>query len=342
MANGNCIIIKSILTGKLNNNNNYEKESHFKKNKKELKEQSTNTYINDNDINNCQSETLRITSLDSNKNNEQEIKIIQPKSSLNKKTNLKNLVENMKIFNQNKQNKIITKKNHVKQISINNNINFNNDCDKNNNYKFFLELYNFLLIQSMIQNRSNYFNYKNNHLLDIQTPKSPNPSNLTFFANNTSPNKISLRELYRNLNKENESFNFLKKNQKRKNRSKKKRTKTYDDKKSNRHKNIFERNTKHNLMNVQYNLDKINQNKYKDINNVFQKIFFTKRNSYINNKTRSKSKDYIKTTFNFYNNNMFSKQNKNRIYDELDKGLSNSSSQVKSFVKNPLKKIKKM
>ena len=195
----------------------------------------------------------------------------------------------------------------------------------------------------MIQNRSNYFDYKNNHLLDIQTHKSPNPSNLIFFANNTSPNQISLRELYRNLNKENESFNLPKNNQKRKNRlKKKKRPITYDDKKSIRHKNIFERNTKHNLMNVQYNLDKINQNKYKDINNVFQKIFFTKRISNKNNKIRSKSKDYIKTTFNFYNNNMFSKQNKNRIYDELDKGLSNSSSQVKSFVKNPLKKIKKM
>ena len=341
------VIIRNDLTGKLKTNINYEKGSNFKY-KKELKEQSTNTYINDIDINNNESDTQRICSLDSNKNNIQEVEIIKPKALLNKKNNYLNIVPNMKIFNSNKKNKIIAKRNHINNISINNNIKFNNESNKNN-YNFYFELYNFHLIQSIIQNRSNYFDLKNNHLLNIYTPKSPNPSNLTFFMNNSNTNKLSLRELYRNLNKGNEFSNFLKLNQNIRDKSKKKRTKSYNGKNLNKNRNIFERNSKYKLMNVQYNLDKNGNLKYKDTNSIFQQTFFSKRISNINNKilkkihkTESKDKNYIKTSFNYYNNNDYIlKKYKTRILDELDKGLSNSTTPIKSFAIKHSKKLNK-
>jgi len=105
IANGNYIIINNLLTGKLNNhdNNDNDKEANLK-NKKELKEQSTNTYINDVDINNYESYTLRLNSIDSNINkssnytNIPKKKIIKPKTSLNKKNKSINSVENTKII----------------------------------------------------------------------------------------------------------------------------------------------------------------------------------------------------------------------------------------------------
>jgi len=347
MGDMNGVIIKNDLTGKLKTNINYKKDSNFKY-KKVLKEQSTNTYNNDFDINNNESDTQRIYSLDSNKNNIQEQEIIKPKALFNKKNNYLNIVPNMKIFNENKKNKIIIKKNHINNISINNNIKFNNEPNKNN-YKFYFELYNFHLIQSIIQNRSNYFDLKNNHLLDIYTQKNSNPSNLTFFVNSTNTNKLSLRELYRNFNKHNDSSNFLRLNQNIKDKSKKKRTKSYDGKNLNKNRNIFERNNKFKLMNVQYNLDKNGNIKYNDMNNIFQQTFFSKRISNINNKilrkvnkTESKDKNYIKTSFNFRNNNdYFLKKYKTRILDELDKGLSNSTTPIKSLANKRLKKLKK-
>ena len=51
MGDMNGVIIKNDLTGKLKTNINYKKDSNFKY-KKVLKEQSTNTYNNDFDINN--------------------------------------------------------------------------------------------------------------------------------------------------------------------------------------------------------------------------------------------------------------------------------------------------
>ena len=142
IANGNYIIINNLLTGKLNNhdNNDNDKEANLK-NKKELKEQSTNTYINDVDINNYESDTLRLNSIDSNINkssnytNIPKKKIIKPKTSLNKKNKSINSVENTKTINNNsnnKKDKIITRKiNHINNISINNNI-------KLFNYIFFI------------------------------------------------------------------------------------------------------------------------------------------------------------------------------------------------------------
>ena len=134
MGDMNGVIIKNDLTGKLKTNINYKKDSNFKY-KKVLKEQSKNNYNNDFDINNNESDTQRIYSLDSNKNNIQEQEIIKPKALFDKKNNYLNIVPNTKIFNENKKNKIIIKKNLINNISINNNIKFNNEPNKNN-YKF--------------------------------------------------------------------------------------------------------------------------------------------------------------------------------------------------------------
>ena len=167
--------------------------------------------------------------------------------------------------------------------------------------------------------------------------------------NNSNTNKLSLRELYRNLNKGNEFSNFLKLNQNIRDKSKKKRTKSYNGKNLNKNRNIFERNSKYKLMNVQYNLDKNGNLKYKDTNSIFQQTFFSKRISNINNKilkkihkTESKDKNYIKTSFNYYNNNDYIlKKYKTRILDELDKGLSNSTTPIKSFAIKHSKKLNK-
>jgi len=197
----------------------------------------------------------------------------------------------------------------------------------------------------MIQNRSNFFNYKNKHQLNFYAPKSSFISNFTSLLNNSNSNGISLRELYRTFNKENKSFSLLSLNAKKKKHLKKRRIKTYDDKRLKNHKNIFQRNTRHKLMNVQYDLEKFNQNKYKnDIINIFQKTFSSKRVDNINNivlkkfnQTESKRKNYIKKSFNFHNNNLVISKHKNRINGELEKGFSISSVHIKPFVKNHLK-----
>ena len=59
-----------------------------------------------------------------------------------------------------------------------------------------------------------------------------------------------------------------------------------------------------------------------------------------NNKDEIQTKDYIKTMNNFHKN-IFLKKYKYIPKDDLDKGLSNSSAEIKSFLKNTFKSINK-
>ena len=330
-----------------NNTSNYNKGSKIV-NKKELKEESTNTffnYININENNKYEYETQGIISLDSNSNNTREMQIIHPKTSLhNSNNNNINLGEYGKVLLNDTKNNLASNSNNIKNISFNNTIIFNKEANKNNN-NFFLELYNFNLLQSIIQKRSVFFDFKKKNLFGTQVQKSAKPINLTLFLNQQNNNKLSLRELYRNLNKQNDSFNLLRIKLKKKNKMKKKRIETNDSNSVKKQKIIFERNNKYNLMNVQYNLNKTDKNKYKKMNNIFQRTLFSKRIPIINNqiskikiKKENQDKNLMKTSINFQNN-LFKKKNQQFIYDELDKGLTNSSSQIKTFLNKHLKKL---
>ena len=250
--------------------------------------------------------------------------------------------DNAQMFDGNKNNEIKRKVNNIYNLSI----------DNNNNIKNYMELYNFHLLQSLIQNRSNLFKLKNNSLFSKKNLKNPRAINLSLFLNNTniySENKLSLRELYRNLNNDKLALKILKINSIKKNDKNKKRKKTFDIK-NKMHNNFFDRNKNHNkLMNVQYILDgfyKKDRNRNKNRNNIFQKTFFEKRISNINNnilksenKSEYQNRKYIKTSTNFHHNE-FSKRFKTLKDDVLDKGLSNSPPYIKTIPKRHLNKIK--
>lgn len=339
MSNTNDIGIRNIIIHNLNINNNYIKEPPLKK-QKELKEESTNTYFKDFVNNNNDSDTQRLNSLDSNKNNIQENKIIEPKTTINKRNKYKILFENLKEINKSQKKEVPIKNifnktiNHINNISINNNIKFHN-APRINNFQYYLELYNFHLLQGIIQNKSHLFNLKNKNFFKPHTPKRENNINLSFFLNQSINNKVSLRELYRNLNKENKSFNILSVISK-----KKKRKKTYEGKKYNKIRNMLENNSKYNLMNVQYNLEGNKTSKFiKNNIELFSKkiVKIIKNKKKDENKNEFQRKNKIKTSINF-NKNIFRKKNENIMQDELDKGLRNSSFEIKSFLHHDLKK----
>lgn len=321
-----------------------------------FKEESTNTY--NTYINNYESENKNLDSFDSNKinlNPNSKRSIFKDKTPPNKRINNFIFNDNTKMFDGNKINEIKRKVNNIYNLSIENNINFNQERN-NNNIKNYMELYNFHLLQSLIQNRSNLFKLKNNSLFSKKNLKNPRSINLSLFLNNTniySENKLSLRELYRNLNDDKLALNILKINSIKKNSQSKKRKKTFDIK-NKMHNDIFGRNTNHNkLMNVQYNLDgfyKKGRNRNKNRNSIFQKTFFEKSIYNINNnifksentsekKSEYQSRKYRKTTTNFYHNE-FSNQIKTMKDDVLGKGLSNSPPYIKNIPKCHLNKIK--
>ena len=315
--------------------------------KKILKEESTNTYIN-----NYESDNQNLDSYDSNKINiNSKRSMFMDSTPPNKRINNFIFNDNAQMFDGNKNNEIKRKVNNIYNLSIDNNINFDQERN-NNNIKNYMELYNFHLLQSLIQNRSNLFKLKNNSLFSKKNLKNPRAINLSLFLNNTniySENKLSLRELYRNLNKDKLALKILKINSIKKNDKNKKRKKTFDIK-NKMHNNIFDRNKNNNkLMNVQYILDgfyKKDRIKNKNRNNIFQKTFFEKRISNINNnilksenKSEYQSRKYIKTSTNFHHNE-FSKRFKTLKDDVLDKGLSNSPPYIKTIPKRHLNKIK--
>ena len=338
--------------GSLTMNKKYNKEFLLNSNKI-LKEESTNTFIN-----NLDSDNLKLDSSDSNKININSKRLIFLDKISNKRFNNNNnnyiFNDNTKVFNENKNNKIKRKVNNIYNLSIDNNINFNQERI-NNNIKNYFELYNFHLLQSLIQNRSNLFKLKNNSLFNKNKFKNLRSINLSHFLSNTNINNInntgelSLREFYRNLNKDKLSLNILKINSIKKDKLNKERKKTFENNNNNNkiNKNIFDKKVNHKLMNVQYILDGLDKNK-KNINkgNLFQKTIFEKRFNNINkniakseNKSEYQSRKYIKTSTNFHQN-ILSKQFNPTKDDILDRGLSNSPPYIKTLPKHNLIKIK--
>ena len=138
-----------------NYSNNTNQDEVFKFHKKELKEESTNTYNNNNnEINNYEYEIQGINSLDSNSNNTREMQIIQSKTAQHKLNNNINLMKYRKELLNDTKNKIAENLNSIKNITFNN-INLNNKMSKNHN-KFYLELYNFNLLQSIIHEYNSF------------------------------------------------------------------------------------------------------------------------------------------------------------------------------------------
>ena len=332
-------------------NKKYNKEFLLNSNKI-LKEESTNTFIN-----NLDSDNIKLDSSDSNKININSKRLIFMDKTPNKRFNNNNnnnyiFNDNTKVFNENKNNKIKRKVNNIYNLSIDNNINFNQERI-NNNIKNYFELYNFHLLQSLIQNRSNLFKLKNNSLFNKNKFKNLRSINLSHFLSNTNINNInntgelSLREFYRNLNKDKLSLNILKINSIKKDKLNKERKKTFENNNNKINKKIFAKKVNHKLMNVQYILDGLDKNK-KNINkgNLFQKTIFEKRFNNINkniakseNKSEYQSRKYIKTSTNFHQN-ILSKQFNPTKDDILDRGLSNSPPYIKTLPKHNLIKIK--
>ena len=251
----------------------------------------------------------------------------------------------MRTFNKFKNNR---KSNRINKISLNNNIKFNNESN-NNNYKYYLELYKFYLIQSVTQKRGNSFNLKNKNSNGNKI-KIPNPLLLLHNARNNiyENKKCSLRELYRYLNYDKLTISLYQLSQTKENQLKKKIKKT-NDKKIKKHNNIFDRNHNHRLMNVQYNIDKYFKTKNKENNDFFQKALFEKKVFNINKKNNeggggeSKSgcrvkKNLMKTAQNFRKNKI--KEKFSPIKDgTFDNGIIGLSPNIKLYQKVHLKLI---
>ena len=347
IENRNNIGIQSVLDDELILSNRISEKDLYNRDKIELKDQSTNTYNNLVSVNNYNCGKLH--SFESNKNNIYE-KNIFVKTPINKRNNKINLEQKMKTFNKSKNNIINRKSNRLNKISINNNVNFKNESN-NNNYKYYLELYKFYLIQSVTQNKAKYFNLKNKNSNGNKI-KIPNP--LLFLhntRNNIDENKnCSLRELYRYLNYDKLAVSLYQMSQTKKNKLKKK-IKKNDDKKIKKHNNIFDRNNNHRLMNVQYNIDEYFKTKNKENKDFFQKTLFEKKvfninmknNENIKNENKSDyhiKKNFIKTSKNFRNNII--KEKFSPIKDStFDKGITSLSPDIKSYQKVHLTLINK-
>ena len=265
---------------------------------------------------------------------------------MNKRNNQINFEEKTKTFNKTKNNR---KSNRLNKISINNNVKFKNESN-NNNYKYYLELYKFYLIQSVTQKRGNSFNLKNNNS-NGKKIKIPNPLLLLHNSRNNidEDKKCSLRELYRYLNYDKLAISLYQMSQTKKNQLKKKIHKTND--KKIKKQTIFNRNNNHRLMNVQYNIDEYLKNKNKENKDFFQRTLFEKKvfninmknNENIKNENKSDyyiKKNFIKTSKNFRDNNM--KEKFNPIKDStFDKGITSLSPNIKSYQKFHLKLINK-
>ena len=315
----------------------------------EVKEESTNTCFNENN-NYHELDNLKLNSFELNKNNTQEGKIFQLKTTVHKNNNFIDFNDNHdNIFNKTQNKEFKKKTNNIINISINNNINFNSETNKN---KYYLDLFNFRLIQSFIQNRSNYFKLKNKNIFGLYPTHYQTPDNFSFLLNakiGIDNMKFSLREIYRNLNNNKPTFNLFQLNQKKKKKiQKKSKNKTYD-KKYEETNNINDRKSLYKLMNVQYDLDNYYKSKTKDKNKnkiFLESIFPEKDSKDINNKKKDENGNefqnskYLKTSTNF-SRNIFKQKFKYFKDDILEKGLTNSNSRIKSIKKTHSNKINK-
>jgi len=315
----------------------------------EVKEESTNTCFNENN-NYPELDNLKYNSFELNKNNRQEGKIFQLKTTVHKNNNFIDFNDNHdNIFNKTQNKEFKKKSNNIINISINNNINFNSETNKN---KYYLDLFNFRLIQSFIQNRSNYFKLKNKNIFGLYPIHYQTPDNFSFLLNSKigiDNMKFSLREIYRNLNNNKPVFNIFQLNQKKKKKiQKKSKNKTYD-KKYEETNNINDKKSLYKLMNVQYDLDNYYKSKTKDKNKnkiFLESIFPEKDSKDINNKKKDENGNeiqnskYLKTSTNF-SRNIFKQKFKYFKDDILEKGLTNSNSRIKSIKKTHSNKINK-
>ena len=315
----------------------------------EVKEESTNTCFNENN-NYHELDNLKLNSFELNKNNRQEGKIFQLKTTVHKNNNFIDFNDNHdNIFNKTQNKEFKKKSNNIINISINNNINFNSETNKN---KYYLDLFNFRLIQSFIQNRSNYFKLKNKNIFGLYPTHYQTPDNFSFLLNakiGIDNMKFSLREIYRNLNNNKPTFNLFQLNQKKKKKiQKKSKNKTYD-KKYEETNNINDKKSLYKLMNVQYDLDNYYKSKTKDKNKnkiFLESIFPEKDSKDINNKKKDENGNefqnskYLKTSTNF-SRNIFKQKFKYFKDDILEKGLTNSNSRIKSIKKTHSNKINK-
>ena len=310
----------------------------------EVKEESTNTCFNENN-NYPELDNIKFNSFELNKNNTQEGKIFQLKTTVHKNNNFIDFNDNHdNIFNKTQNKEFKKKSNNIINISINNNINFNSETNKN---KYYLDLFNFRLIQSFIQNRSNYFKLKNKNIFGLYPTHYQTPDNFSFLLNakiGIDNMKFSLREIYRNLNNNKPTFNLFQLNQKKKKKiQKKSKNKTYD-KKYEETNNINDKKSLYKLMNVQYDLDNYYKSKTKDKNKnkiFLESIFPEKDSKDINNKKKDENGNefqnskYLKTSTNF-SRNIFKQKFKYFKDDILEKGLTNSNSRIKSIKKTHL------
>ena len=315
----------------------------------EVKEESTNTCFNENN-NYPELDNLKFNSFELNKNNRQDGKIFQLKTTVHKNNNFIDFNDNHdNIFNKTQNKEFKKKSNNIINISINNNINFNSETNKN---KYYLDLFNFRLIQSFIQNRSNYFKLKNKNIFGLYPTHYQTPDNFSFLLNakiGIDNMKFSLREIYRNLNNNKPAFNLFQLNQKKKKKiQKKSKNKTYD-KKYEETNNINDKKSLYKLMNVQYDLDNYYKSKTKDKNKnkiFLESIFPEKDSKDINNKKKDENGNeiqnskYLKTSTNF-SRNIFKQKFKYFKDDILEKGLTNSNSRIKSIKKTHSNKINK-
>jgi len=314
----------------------------------EVKEESTNTCFNENN-NYPEIDNLKLNSFELNKNNRQEGKIFQLKTTVHKNNFIDFNDNHDNIFNKTQNKEFKKKSNNIINISINNNINFNSETNKN---KYYLDLFNFRLIQSFIQNRSNYFKLKNKNIFGLYPIHYQTPDNFSFLLNSKigiDNMKFSLREIYRNLNNNKPVFNIFQLNQKKKKKiQKKSKNKTYD-KKYEETNNINDKKSLYKLMNVQYDLDNYYKSKTKDKNKnkiFLESIFPEKDSKDINNKKKDENGNeiqnskYLKTSTNF-SRNIFKQKFKYFKDDILEKGLTNSNSRIKSIKKTHSNKINK-
>ena len=319
---------------------------------KELKEESTNTYSNNiflqdiNDSNSLSPGELLINSKGRFRNNI--INDTQNKRFLKTRNNFKNYFipkEKENFFKKNNKNyfsqsnMLITNidktpthnnsvKSNVRDIVIDNSNIKNYEEANKNRLKYYIDIYNYHLIQSIIQNRSNYFNMKNTNIFPFQLFKYINKNNdfnINGFLYNINANSFSIRELYRNMNKENyASHSNFKKN---KNSHKKKKKQSFEFKaiKNNIKVNIKK---KCNLTNLQYDFD-TEKNKNK-LDNLILRKKYTNLDTYKNIKNDDEFQYFKRKKFvgNYFENLI--RRNKNNIKNDiLEIGLINSSSQVK-------------
>ena len=355
---------KSNINNSLNNSRNIVSEqisfSEDCRNKKVIKEDSSTSHENNHIFErNFYITTPKIWSIGSFKTKNNFFKSENKKFKLLKKSkrdNYLNIKEKINInkekdrdknnntIDNNKSNNFFTKSKYVNDVIIDNHIIKSNEEPNKKYSKFYIDAYNYHIMQSIIQDRSNYFTIKNLNYFPFQyyrlnnnryTLNDRNDVNLNYYFTNVN-NNFSLRELYRNMNNENYLLlSPFKKNKDKTSVKKKKKKKSVELKlakqKENKDNNLSKK--KFNLANVQYDLDKYKENKNNlDIEKTVLRKKSEKINLYNNNKDLFLQYFTNRRAIGKLYDNLYGRKNKNNIKEDndiLETGLTNSSSQIK-------------